>query len=108
MTVDALRHFEGHSRWEVGLDGSRDNIGGWALCCDDHVHADGSSELYDGLQRFNDEAVSKILSLINDDLEQLIDRAKAVCSLMEDYQSYAGKSAEMTGSVQFLIRTPEI
>ena len=70
--------------------------------------ADGSSELYDGLQRFNDEAVSKILSLINDDLEQLIDRAKAVCSLMEDYQSYAGKSAEMTGSVQFLIRTPEI
>lgn len=70
--------------------------------------ADGSEELYDGLQRFNDEAVAKILSLISDDLEQLVDRAKAVCSLMEDYQSYAGKSDEMTGSVQFLIRTPEI
>ena len=70
MTVDALRHFEGHSRWEVGLDGSRDNIGGWALCCDDHVHADGSSELCDtrnGEFHFLSRGHNKVAKLVDDD-----------------------------------------
>lgn len=70
--------------------------------------SEGAAQLYDGLQRFREEAVDRILGLLGDELEPLLERAQAVSSLAETYQSYAGKADEMTGSVLFVIRTPSI
>ena len=47
LAVYARHHFESHAGREVGLDGSGDDVRGWALGCDDHVHPDGSGQLCD-------------------------------------------------------------
>ena len=70
--------------------------------------SEGAAQLHDGLQRFSEEAMDRILGLLGDDLKPMLERAQAVSGLAEAYQSYAGKADDMTGSVQFVIRTPSI
>lgn len=70
--------------------------------------SEGAAQLHDGLQRFSEEAIDRILGLLGDDLKPMLARAQAVSGLAEAYQSYAGKADDMTGSVQFVIRTPSI
>ena len=47
LRVDALAHLEGDARREVGLDGTRNDVGRGALCGYDHVDADGTGLLGD-------------------------------------------------------------
>ena len=47
LRVDALAHLEGDAGREVGLDGTRDDVGGGALGGDDHVDAHGARLLCD-------------------------------------------------------------
>ncbi|MBR5091616.1 MAG: hypothetical protein IK093_19515 [Ruminiclostridium sp.] len=65
---------------------------------------DGSEQLSDGCRKFNDEGVSKIVTLVDGDLGGMIDRLNAVSELSEQYGTYTGG----TGSVKFIYRTAAI
>ena len=69
---------------------------------------DGISELCDGLNEFNEQAVGKLTSFLDDDLPGLKDRLEAVGDVMGDYQSYGGIRDDMTGTTHFIIRTEGI
>ncbi|MBQ9384163.1 MAG: hypothetical protein IJT87_07990 [Ruminiclostridium sp.] len=66
--------------------------------------ADGSGELADGINKFNDEGISKLISIVDGDLGSIIDRFNAVSDLSETYGTFSGGS----GSVKFIYRTDEI
>ena len=66
---------------------------------------EGIGELKDGLNEFNTEAIDKLLNVLDDDLPEIRDRVEAMFNLMRDYTSFAGISDDMTGSVQFLVRS---
>ncbi len=66
--------------------------------------ANGSEELSDGCVKFNDEGISKIISLTEGDLGSVIDRFNAVSDLSGRYGTFSGGS----GSVKFIYRTDSI
>ena len=66
--------------------------------------ADGSKELSDGCVKFDEEGISKIISLIDGDLGSVIDRFNAVSDLSGRYGTFSGGS----GSVKFIYRTDSI
>lgn len=61
---------------------------------------DGSKALSDGAQAFSGVAEA--------DWEELSERLKAVLQVSKAYDTFAGKSKEMEGTVKFIIRTAEI
>ncbi len=65
---------------------------------------DGSEELSDGCVRFNDEGISKIVSLLDGDLGGILERSKALKEAAEEYSTYTGGS----GSVKFIYKTAGI
>ena len=69
---------------------------------------DGSMQLSDGLKQFNEEGISKITSLLKDDLGELSERIKAVKKVSENYKSYSGLADGMDGEVKFIYKTAEI
>ena len=69
---------------------------------------DGLGELKDGLDEFNEEAIQKLISYLNDDFETMSDRAEAMIDLAKDYTSYSGIADSMTGITQFIIKTDGI
>ena len=60
------------------------------------------------MKKFNEEGIEKLTSFFENDLEMLADRLKAVKNAGEDYQSFAGISDDMSGSVKFIIKTDSI
>ena len=66
---------------------------------------DGTMQLSEGIQKIYDEGISKILDLVDTDLEGLIDRFKAVKDLSEEYNNFSGISDDMDGSVKFIFKT---
>ena len=68
LTVDALRHFEGHSRWEVGLDGSGDDVGGRSLGGYYHVDTHCTCQLGNTCNR-----QLYLLACCHDQVTELID-----------------------------------
>lgn len=69
---------------------------------------DGSVELHDGMVKFDKEGISKLYDTVNDDLQGVLDRLKALKKLGDNYKSFSGKSDSMDGSVKFIIKTDEI
>ncbi len=69
---------------------------------------DGSMQLSDGLKKLNDEGISKITSLLKDDLGDLAERIKATIKVSQNYKSYSGLTDEMDGEVKFIFKTEEI
>ncbi len=65
---------------------------------------DGSEQLADGCRQFNDEGISKIITLVDGDLANIVDRLKAIKNVSADYQTFTGG----TGSVKFIYRTDAI
>lgn len=70
--------------------------------------SDGSMQLSDGLKQFNEEGISKITSLLKDDLGDLGERIKATIEVSQHYKSYSGLTDEMDGEVKFIYKTAEI
>ena len=62
----------------------------------------------EGLETINEEAVQKLISLLDEDYQTISDRAEAMLDMMNDYPSYSGRSDEMTGVTAFVIRTDPI
>ena len=66
---------------------------------------DGANELKDGLDTFDEEGVSKLVSLVEDDLADMLDRVKAALNAANAYTTYTSLGENMTGRVRFVWRT---
>ncbi len=66
---------------------------------------DGMSELKDGLDTLNTKLVIRLTDFLDTDAPEIRDRLQCVIDMSKAYNSYAGISEDMTGSVHFLIRT---
>ena len=70
--------------------------------------SDGAKELADGTKKFDDEGIRKLSDLVEDDLQDLMDRFDAIRSDDNAYTSFSGKSSGMDGNVKFVIETAAI
>lgn len=66
---------------------------------------DGTNELKDGLNSFDEEGVSKLVSLVENDLADTLDRVKAALHAANAYTTYTALGENMTGRVRFVWRT---
>ena len=66
---------------------------------------DGVQQLLDGLNTFDEEGVSKLVSLVEDDLADMLDRVKAALNAANAYTTYTSLGENMTGRVRFVWRT---
>lgn len=66
---------------------------------------DGTNELKDGLNGFDGEGVSKLVSLVENDLADTLERVKAALHAANDYTTYTALGENMTGRVRFVWRT---
>ena len=69
---------------------------------------DGSRELSDGVDRLNKEGVEKLTAVIEEDLEGITDRVKAILDVSDHYTTYSGKQGDMNGQVKFVYKTGSI
>ena len=65
---------------------------------------DGSEQLSDGCEQFNEQGISKIITLVDGDLGSIIDRLNAVSEVSGHYNTFTGGS----GSVKFVYRTDAV
>lgn len=69
---------------------------------------DGSIELRDGMEEFDEDGIQKLYDMVCDDLQKVIDRARAIVDVGEAYQTFTQLAPGMKGSVKFLIETEAI
>ena len=69
---------------------------------------EGMSALHEGIQTFDDEAISKLTDLAGDDLLHLTGRIRALKICDTSYQTFSGLAPGRKGSVKFIIETEEI
>ena len=69
---------------------------------------DGAMQLRDGLATFDEEGIQKISDLAGADLDTLVERLQAISQVSRNYNSFAGISDDMDGTVKFIIKTAEI
>lgn len=70
--------------------------------------AEGSITLKDGMIEFNETGVQKLANLVKNDAQDAVDTIKKIVELGNDYQSFAGKSADVKGTVKFIYKTEGI
>lgn len=68
---------------------------------------DGALSLSDGLEQLNREGLQKLVELVDEDLDGLVERLQATLELAREYRSFSG-IGDMDGQVRFLYRTDEI
>lgn len=69
---------------------------------------DGAKQVRDGMFKFDDEGISKIVDLFDGNLSSVIDRFKALSDISKEYKSFSGIDNKTDGSVKFIIKTDEI
>ena len=69
---------------------------------------DGADELYNGVVKFNEEGISKLVDAFNGDAKDLIDRMDAVVQAGENYTTFTGLAKDQVGSVKFIIKTDAV
>lgn len=70
--------------------------------------ANGTGDLKDGVIKFNEEGISKLADIVNNDLETYYDRLKTVQDYAEEYTSFAGCEKDVECSVKFIYKTDSI
>lgn len=70
--------------------------------------ADGTKALKSGVIQFNQEAIQKLVNLVNGDLTNYFDRLKAMQDYAEEYTTFAGCEEGTECSVKFVYKTGEI
>ncbi len=69
---------------------------------------DGADELYNGMVKFNDEGISKLVDAFSGDTQDLLDRIDAVVQAGENYKTFTGLAQDQVGSVKFIIKTDSV
>ncbi len=69
---------------------------------------DGAKELSDGIKQFDEQGVQKLLNIIDEDLDGVVERLKATVNVSSNYQNFTGIGDDMNGQVKFIYRTDEI
>lgn len=69
---------------------------------------DGQKQLNDGLKQFKEEGVDKLVNAFGGELENVAERAEAMCELAAEYRSFAGIADETQGTVRFIYRSDAI
>jgi putative membrane protein len=65
---------------------------------------DGANKLRDGMTQFDEEGISKIVSMVDVDAKDVVETIKGIAELGEDYDSFAGKNDEREGSCVFIYK----
>lgn len=68
----------------------------------------GSKELSEGMNKFNEEAIQKLVGYVNSDVKDLTERVKALKTLAEEYNTFTMINNENQGNVKFIIISDEI
>lgn len=69
---------------------------------------DGADELYNGMVKFNEEGISKLVEACNGDVKDLLDRIDAVVQAGENYTTFTGLAKQQVGSVKFVFKTDAV
>lgn len=67
----------------------------------------GSIELADGMTKFNQDGIQKLTSLLESEVQQVLDRLEAVADADKTYTAFDGTTSQK-GTVKFLIETAGI
>lgn len=70
--------------------------------------SEGAHTLADGMVRFNEEGINKILDAYNGDLKPFTNKLQAVIDAGEEYQTYSAIADGQTGSVKFIYKLASI
>lgn len=65
---------------------------------------DGAGELKDGIVKLQEEGIRQIQDLASGDLQNIVERFKAVVDQSKSYKNYSGIGDTMDGSVKFIIK----
>ena len=65
----------------------------------------GAAALQEGIQKFDQEGISKLTKLLGEDTKDAVDRLEAVLQAGKDYKTFTRISDGMDGSVKFIIKT---
>ena len=68
----------------------------------------GADELYNGVVKFNEEGISKLVDAFNGDAKDLLDRIDAIVQAGENYTTFTGLAKDQVGSVKFIIKTDAV
>lgn len=68
----------------------------------------GALELLDGMFEFDEEGISKLTDLFGDDVQEVVDRLRAVADAGREYNTFTRLPDNMDGSVKFVIRTEAV
>ena len=69
---------------------------------------EGALELLEGMFEFDEEGISKLTELFGDDVQDVVDRLKAVADSGKDYNTFTSLPEGMDGSVKFIIKTEAV
>lgn len=69
---------------------------------------DGAWQLCDGLTTFNTDGIDKLTRLVEEDLDELLTRARALIRAADDAQNYSGIADDTDGKLRFIWRTDAI
>lgn len=69
---------------------------------------EGAQSMQDGLQTFSEEGVEKLDTLVNEDMDALIARVRAMIQAAGAYSNYSGIADGTSGAVRFIWRTDAI
>ncbi len=69
---------------------------------------DGAMQLSDGLNDFREQGIQKLVDLVDNDLDGIASRLRAVIKVSKDYRSFAGAADNMDGQVKFIYRTDSV
>ena len=69
---------------------------------------EGALELLEGMFEFDEEGISKLTELFGDDVQDVVDRLKAVADSRKDYNTFTSLPEGMDGSVKFIIKTEAV
>ena len=90
-------------------DGAKTLAGGTTELKDGIVTlADGTKELKDGTIKLNDEGISKITKIFNEDAPDAIDKIQETLNNGKKYNSFSGIDKNMSGNVKFILKVQEI
>lgn len=70
--------------------------------------ATGAKDLSGGIAKFKNDGLDKLVKVFDGDISKVTDRMRALQKAASDYQSFAGKKADVKGTVKFIYKTDEI